>query len=149
MKEKVKELRVYLDACVQLCTKTPQKSGEITLAWRNLQMAKGWLGKLLAEIGNEPSPYTPADEIKNIPPTADVAGKLPIPPADHLGYINYMRDRLKEGCIDCDNLYSLVLKFGPYSKRTSDYCVDNTHRHIEEASMCLGLELARLRDMGQ
>ena len=60
MKDKIIEYRREIDSYMQLAEKVKQ-SGESTLAWRNLQLAKGWLGKALGFLG-ETTPYTPADK---------------------------------------------------------------------------------------
>jgi len=56
MKDKIIEYRREIDSYMQLAEKVKQ-SGESTLAWRNLQLAKGWLGKALGFLG-ETTPYT-------------------------------------------------------------------------------------------
>ena len=56
--EIMKELRVQIDACIKraknLADTRPAKGGaEVTLAYRNLQMAKMWCGKVMEEVGSE------------------------------------------------------------------------------------------------
>ena len=63
----VKALRVEADKLIKLSENIVGCQ-----ATKDLKLAKGWLGKLLAELG-EKTPYTPASTTSEIPPTADVS----------------------------------------------------------------------------
>lgn len=69
-----KNLRVQLDSIVTLLKQSPFKSGERTLAMRNIQTARHWLGEDLKELG-APYPYPHGNDptTTKIDPPADVA----------------------------------------------------------------------------
>lgn len=56
--ENVKDLRVQIDATIKRAkeladTRPPKGGAEMTLVYRNLQMAKMWCGKVLEEMGSQ------------------------------------------------------------------------------------------------
>lgn len=70
--QEIKRLRVQVDALIQIAEKE-KVSAETTLAWRSLQMAKSWLGKLLGDVNKTSSPYIVTSDPSKIVPTQDVA----------------------------------------------------------------------------
>lgn len=115
------------------CALLVKTSAETTLAWRSLQMAKAWLGKALAAMG-QATPYTVADSPGKIPPTADTyEGELP-ETLGGLEGINYMRQKISE--------INLVFPQEEEQKR----CYQKAADYLEEARMWYGFELANLRE---
>jgi hypothetical protein len=56
--ETVKQLRVSIDEVIKASkaladTRPPKGGAEMTLVYRNLQMAKMWCGKVLEEMGSQ------------------------------------------------------------------------------------------------
>lgn len=135
--------RKRLDALIQN-GKAIKCSAETTLAWRSLQMAKAWLGKALGYQGNA-SPYTVAEKISEIPPTADVAD-VPLfvmceatGCPDHLSSVNQMRDRIQS---EIESIEGVM----PTEERQR-HCYQNCLDHLVEARMWYGFELQELREM--
>lgn len=135
-------LRKRLDALIQN-GKAIKCSAETTLAWRSLQMAKAWLGKALGYQGNA-SPYTVAEKISEIPPTADVAD-VPLfvmceatGCPDHLSSVNQMRDRIQ---LEIESIEG-VMPAEEHQRHCYQKCLD----HLVEARMWYGFELQELRE---
>lgn len=116
-----------------MCAVAAKASAETTLAWRSLQMAKAWLGKALAAMG-QTTPYTVADSPDKIPPTADTSEETVPEWADHLGAVNWMRQKISE--------IHLVFPQEEEQKR----CYQKAADYLEEAKMWYGFELANLRE---
>lgn len=70
--QEIKRLRVQVDALIQIANEN-KTSAETTLAWRELQLAKSWLGKLLGDVSKSPSPYIVTNKPEEIVPTQEVA----------------------------------------------------------------------------
>lgn len=76
MKQNIKQLRLDIDSLGQL---TSQLETSITIrdCYSSLMYAKAWLGKLLGEFGDEPSPYKDGKKsVEDIEPTSDRAGSF-------------------------------------------------------------------------
>lgn len=117
-----------------------KSTAETTLAWRSLQMGKGWLGKVKAAFG-EQNPYTPAQEAKDIPPVAEkYEGELNLS-GDKLNDINFMRDEIEKVIVSFDP-YSRNMTSGDLGKKEIDYAL----KHLAEAKMWYGFELSNMRD---
>lgn len=129
--------RKRLDALIQN-GKAIKKSAETTLAWRSLQMAKAWLGKALGYQGNA-SPYTVAEKISEIPPTADVSDKpVMLDLNDHLLNVNMMRDAIQSEIESIEG----VMPTEERQRHCYQKCLDN----LAEARMWYGFELQELRE---
>ena len=131
----VDSLRIEADALIQnsvVC----KKSAETTLAWRSLQMAKSWLGKLKGELGAE-TPYAVVSEIKDIPPTAEVyQGELQVSQGVHLADINLMRQKIQE-------LHDRISEDTQLNGRPTAI---NALQHLAESRFWYGFELKNLRE---
>ena len=116
-----------------------ESTADTTLAWRSLQMGKAWLGKVKAAFG-EQNPYTPANEAKDIPKTAEkYEGELNVS-GDKLQNINFMRSEIQ----------ALIDTFSPNSLMTDKYLgkkeIEYALKHFAEAKMWYGFELSNMRD---
>lgn len=129
-------LRKRLDALIQN-GKTIKCSAETTLAWRSLQMAKGWLGKALGYQGT-PTPYKVVDSVDKIPPTADVATETFTLTDDHLGNVNAMRDQIQS---EIESIEGLM----PTEPRQR-HCYQKSLDFLTEAGMQYGFEIQELRE---
>ena len=125
----IKQTRVRIDALIQL-SKENIKSAECTLALRNLQMAKAWLGEMLSYFG-EVTPYKVVNEPENIQPTADVSIKPILVFESHLDFVNYMR-----GAIQAETTRI------PLAQKLSS---NNVFTHLTEARMWYGFELQNIK----
>lgn len=131
----IKTFRREGDKLIKMSFKL-KSSPETTLAWRSLQMAKGWLGKSLGELGDT-SPYHPADTIANIPPTAEVYdGGLDLS-SDKLTNINTMRANI-------ETLIKAINK-NISSSKVNVKSLEYVLQHLAEAKMWYGYELEALR----
>ena len=131
-------------------------SDEMALAYRSLQMGRGWLGQALKPYG--PSPYVPAERPENIPPTADTG-----PVSAHLlqdpgvfGFdfeskewvfsedltllkkVNHAREEIQKMV---DSLEANVPQ--PEGQRK---CFENAIKHFQEAKMWYGYQLELMRN---
>ncbi len=93
----IKRLRVQVDALIQIADEN-KTSAETTLAWRELQLAKSWLGKLLGDVAKTPSPYI-QKSTDSIPPTAEVAELAP-----------YKFDGVLDMCISQRNIIETTIQ---------------------------------------
>lgn len=114
-------------------TATAFHSRETLNAFDALRMAKAWLGKALAAMGQS-TPYTVADSPDKIPPTADTSEETVPEWADHLGAVNWMRQKISE--------IHLIM---PAEERQR-HCYQKAQDHLEEARMWYGFELQNLRE---
>lgn len=73
--QEIKRLRVQVDALIQIANEN-KTSAETTLAWRELQLAKSWLGKLLGDVAKTSSPYIGAKTPDSVP-RQDIAQLAP------------------------------------------------------------------------
>jgi len=140
--EFIDDSRLKCDELIQTASLSGLKSSaETTLAWRSLQMGKAWLGKVKAAFG-ETNPYTPAQDAKDIPKTAEYyEGELNLS-GDKLKDINFMRSEIE----------NLIVSFKPYSDNLGDRDlgkkeIDYALKHLTEAKMWYGFELSNIRDL--
>ena len=129
------EFRIKADALIQnalACKKSP----ETTLAWRSLQMAKSWLGKLKGELGSD-TPYAVVSQVKDIPPTAEVyQGELQVSSGGHLADVNLMRQKIQE-------LHDEISTNTNFNGRVTA-CI--AFQHLAGARFWYGFELQNLRE---
>ena len=133
-------IRIDCDALIQhaVAIKT---SVETTLAWRELQLAKCWLGKLKQALGDT-SPYLPATEAKDIPkPQEQYEGELLVPTGNKLADVNTVRALIQK---TIDKVFPLVAQFSNRDMGTNEleYCL----QHLHEARFWYGFELAEMRN---
>jgi len=161
----IKRLRVQTDALIQIANEN-KTSAETTLAWRELQLAKAWLGKLLGDVSKTPSPYPQVSKPEFIPPTTEVAQLAPYKFDGSLDMCNSQRNILDTTLEDFRDLWypnlniiimnhnnevgapkdmedikrveadRITLKF--------DY-VNLIQEHLEQAKIWYGFEIANLR----
>lgn len=168
MIKKVKELRVSIDGMSQLvkglksiknCENPDCKDCELEASYEvgesydSLILAKGWLGKLLAELGAE-NPYKSGYKTKeDIEPTADVS--LPITLVKQLNTTKPIGASTEEmnhiEKVDClrteiEKLVSEVKQLDAKSTREFAIARTNSYNHLCEAKMWLGFELARKKE---
>lgn len=149
------KLRLQADRLIQIANAIIN-SPETTLAWRSLQLAKGYLGKLKGLLGN-PTPYTVADSPNAIPPTDGVyVGELDIT-VDSLYNVNHLRTEIKEFIDTFKNFFYVrgygsnysvieILRAGfTIEVRDVDLFLGNVQTNLENASMQLGFDLAEQR----
>jgi hypothetical protein len=129
---KIDHYRIETDRLIQnavIC----EKSAETTLAWRSLQMAKSWLGKLKVELGSG-TPYVVVSDVKNIPKTVEVyQGDLQLSD-DNLFNINLMREEIQKLHTDISN-----------SEINTHTMTSYALQHLSEARFWYGFELQNLR----
>lgn len=93
--KEIKRLRIQVDALIQIA-KENKTSAETTLAWRELQLAKSWLGKLLGDVAKTPSPYPQVSKPEFIPATTEVAELAPYTFNSSLDMCNSQRNILDD-----------------------------------------------------
>lgn len=163
--QEIKRLRIQVDALIQIANED-KTSAETTLAWRELQLAKAWLGKLLGDVSKTPSPYPQVSKPEFIPPTTEVAELAPYKFDSPLDMCNSQRNILDTTLEDFRDLWypnlniiimnhnnevgapkdmedikrveadRITLKF--------DY-VNLIQEHLEQAKIWYGFEIANLR----
>lgn len=140
------ELRLEADLLMQKAELNKQ-SAETTLAFRSLQMAKSWMGKIKGSLGAE-SPYKVVSEEKEIPKTAEVNQEEVYVGGNHLDNINQIRQEIKDlhlkvGQVYCQNVFlkDELYLHGDIYKYTS-----RIKQHLSEARFWYGFELARIRE---
>lgn len=131
-------IRLQMDYLIQFAEKI-KNSAEKTLAFRELQMAKSWAGFIKGKAG-EISPYIPAKDEKDIPPTAEVWGGLVEIGSANLDNVNLMRAKIDEVVLAVEQLH-LELKEWEYSTLFLP-CFE----HIVRAKFWYGFELANIRN---
>lgn len=131
-------IRLKMDYLIQFAEKI-KNSPEKTLAFRELQMAKSWAGFIKGKAG-EISPYIPAKDEKDIPPTAEVWGGLVEIGSANLDNVNLMRAKIDEVVSEVEQLH-LELKEWEYSTLFFP-CFE----HIVRAKFWYGFELANIRN---
>lgn len=134
--EIVKKLRVRIDALIQ-AAKTAICSAETTLAYRELQLAKAWLGKSLGYLGNA-SPYPAVDSVDKIPATTEVSESPFQLPGDPHQNANALRDEI-------ESIVGAVVANTPSEHRQKD-CFDECAKCLFRAKFWLGYEIGRIRD---
>lgn len=170
--QEIKRLRIQVDALIQIADAN-KTSAETTLAWRELLLAKAWLGKLLGDVAKTPSPYPQVSKPEFIPPTTEVA-ELSKHPCDFNGTLdmcnsqrNILDDTIKAfrdfwyGNTGSIGLAGLVHQnndqFGfpkdkddherarqAYINFNFDY-KNLVQEHLEQAKIWYGFEIANLR----
>ena len=172
MQEKVKQLRVNIDALAQLTgelkplplqikrgnigtimggeginNKGSINSKEIKKSVDSLYMAKAWLGKVMGELGVE-SPYKSGYKTKaDIEPTADVAPKGKFADyftlTNHIEKVDYLRTQI-------DSLVKEVkeLDLNLEVRLSREFAIarTNAYNYLCEARFHLGFELQRIKE---
>lgn len=136
--DSVDAIRLKIDYLIQFADAirtTPEK----TLALRELQMAKSWAGFIKGKAG-ETSPYVPAKDEKDIPPTAEVWGGLVEISSSNLDNVNLMRAKIEQIISQVEQLH-LELKEWEHSTLFFP-CFE----HIVRAKFWYGFELANIRN---
>lgn len=164
--QEIKRLRVQVDALIQIAEKE-KTSAETTLAWRSLQMAKSWLGKLLGDVAKTPTPYTQTSKVESIPATTEVASLAPYRFESILDMCNSQRNIIEDTIEAFRDLWyapNLEMLIGIHNdevgfpkneqdiKRVQDEGI-YTHydyfnliqNHLQEARFWYGFEIANLR----
>ena len=136
--DRIDAVRLRIDYLIQFAEKI-KNSAEKTLAFRELQMAKSWAGFIKGKAG-ETSPYMPAKDEKDIPPTAEVWGGLVEIGSANLDNVNLMRAKIEEVIFEVEQLH-LELKEWEYSTLFFP-CFE----HIVRAKFWYGFELANIRN---
>ncbi len=134
--EIVKKLRVRIDALGQ-AAKTAICSDETFLAYRELQLAKAWLGKSLGYLGNA-SPYPAVDSVDKIPATTEVSETPFQLPGDPHQNANVLRNEIEAiiGAVQA-NMPTEARKY---------QCFMKCWEHLTEAKFWYGYEIGRIRD---
>lgn len=102
--KEIKRLRIQVDALIQIA-KENKTSAETILAWRELQLAKAWLGKLLGDVAKTPSPYTVTSDTQYIVPTTEVAKLAPYTFNSPLDMCNSQRNIIETTIEDFRDLW--------------------------------------------
>ena len=134
--EVVKKLRIRIDALIQ-AAKIAICSAETTLAYRELQLAKAWLGKSLGYLGNA-TPYPAVDSIAQIPATTEVSEAPFQLPGDPHQNANALRDEIESviGAVGANEPFELRQKL----------CFNKCWEHLTEAKFWYGYEIGRIRN---
>ena len=129
----VTELRVDADALLKHA-KNNINSAETTLAFRQLQMAKSWLGKFKGELGSK-TPYKVASTKEEIPATADVSNVSEDwnYEMSHLDFVNKMRQ----------DIFAMI---DAMEKLPQTQSVKYSIKYFSEARFWYGFELANIRE---
>lgn len=141
----IKKFRIKFDKVLYFLGKI-KRTSEITLAFQGMQMSRGWLGKVLAELKAE-NPYPKANKVEDIPPTADTwtpqsNGQTWVNDVPHLVQINNMRNDIQELIDILDKMvYALVIKY----PKVSGFLFFS-FKWASEAKMWLGFELQNMRE---
>lgn len=133
--EQVKEFRIRCDQLIQNASLL-KTSAETTLAFRSLQMAKCWMGKLLSELG-EKSPYQEPESASEIAKPADAySGDLAFfDPFDRVQSITSMRKEI-QNLIDAVKPYLFL--------HSGNVVQSNVISNLIEARFWYGLEFQNL-----
>lgn len=135
--------------------------GNLTKAKNSLYLAKGWLGKLLGELGTE-NPYGSGYKTKeDIRPTADVKDLSELDTdwqfdtikwtdSNSIERLDWLRSSIEEVCkqvkyIDKET-NELEKPTNWLNTREKNICRTNSWTYLCEAKMWLGFELGRIRD---
>lgn len=162
----IKRLRVQTDAMIQTAN-VNKTSAETTLAWRELQLAKSWLGKLLGDVAKTPSPYPQVSAPEFIHPTQEVARFIPHKFDSTLSMCNSQRNIIEEAIEEFRDLWyapNLEMLIDVYNDKVGsprdqedikrvqenrinlkfDY-YNLIQEHLEQAKIWYGFEIANLR----
>ena len=164
--QEIKRLRVQVDALIQIANEH-KTSAETTLAWRELQLAKSWLGKLLGDVSKLPSPYTVTNKPEEIVPTQEIAVVEKAPQWSVLEMCNSQRAVIETTIAEFEDMYlapnlSQLIQFyndsfgyGTNSKEIQEinekkiyYNYDYwnlVRNHLQQARFWYGFEIANLR----
>jgi len=113
--KEIKRLRIQVDALIQIANEN-KTSAETTLAWRELQLAKAWLGKLLGDVSKTPSPYIQVSKPELIPATTEVAELAPYKFGSTLDMCNSQRNIIETTIQDIyDSWGSVEIAMGEYN----------------------------------
>lgn len=153
MQEKVKQLRINIDALAQLTGElncynheTTTLSKEVFHSKESLYMAKAWLGKVMEELGVE-SPYKSGYKTKqDIEPTADVAPKGTFADyltlTNHIEKVDYLRTQIESLVKE---VKELDLNLEVRLSREFAIARTNAYNYLCEARFHLGFELQRIK----
>ena len=161
--KEIKRLRIQVDALIQIA-KENKASAETTLAWRELQLAKSWLGKLLGDVSKTPSPYIGAKTPDSVP-RQDIAQLAPYKFDGSFDMCNSQRNILDTTIEDFEELmYQMSDLIGFFNnsfgegKNGAEITEINKKRiwykfnysnlvkeHLEKAKIWYGFEIANLR----
>lgn len=163
--KEIKRLRIQVDALIQIANEN-KTSAETTLAWRELQLAKSWLGKLLGDVSKTPSPYIGAKTPDSVP-RQDIAELAPYKFDGSFDMCNSQRNILDDTVEAFRNLWyapNLEMLIDVYNdkvgfpkdqediKRVQEKRIDLkfdyynlVQEHLEQAKIWYGFEIANLR----
>lgn len=163
--KEIKRLRIQVDALIQIANEN-KTSAETTLAWRELQLAKSWLGKLLGDVSKTPSPYIGAKTPDSVP-RQDIAELAPYKFDGNFDMCNSQRNILDDTVEAFRNLWyapNLEMLIDVYNdkvgfpkdqediKRVQEKRIDLkfdyynlVQEHLEQAKIWYGFEIANLR----
>ena len=162
--KEIKRLRIQVDALIQIANEN-KTSAETTLAWRELQLAKAWLGKLLVNVDKATVPYPQVSKPELIPTPTDTAQLAPYKFDGSLDMCNSQRNILDTTIEDFEELmYQMSDLIGFFNnsfgegKNGAEITEINKKRiwfkfnyanlvkeHLEQAKIWYGFELANLR----
>lgn len=164
MKEQILELRVKIDSISQLTKELkpinknqeykafPEyiNSKEIENTYDSLILAKAWLGKVLAEMG-ESTPYVndgKRKDVKDIEPTAETTKNLTInkdggwEDFNHIQKVDWLRQEI-EKIVD---IIKEIYISNYLVSRELNLARDNAYNYLCESRFWLGFELQRIRE---
>ena len=137
-----------------------RNSKEINKCFDSLILAKGWLGKLLGELG-EQTPYAndgKRKDVNDIEPATDVKFQW-ISYDDwlfqtesiirtHIEKVDYLREVIQQEIVNIINYpqFGGVSGIDVKSPREASIARTNVYNHLTEAKMWLGFELQRLKE---
>lgn len=164
--QEIKRLRVQVDALIQIANEN-KTSAETTLAWRELQLAKSWLGKLLGDVAKTPTPYNQVSKVELIPATTEVAELAPYKFNSSLDMCNSQSNIIEDTITAFEDLY-----YAPNLEQVIDFYNDSlgdgetwdeiqkinkericlkyayinlVREHLQQARFWYGFEIANLR----
>lgn len=132
----IKDLRVKIDASLKLA-ELIKRSSESTLAFRSLQLGKGWLGKYL-KYDYDGNDYEVVTKISEIPETKDTSTPLE-ESSDYLSTVNNQRKYIQSLIEEVEELLQLNNNFW------TSKCLNASWIELNNASMWYGFELQRLK----
>lgn len=147
MIDKIKEIRVNLDALIQVTNNLGSWTDEVKETVRSLKLGKMWLGKALGQLGDE-TPYKKTNDTTSnyIDERADVAqifGELfeDIDMTNQVQLAKKIRDEIDK---EIGGL-GLLFSFNNTSTDLGMY-VNHSRLHLNEARMWLGEFLSFIKD---
>lgn len=154
MIDKIKKFRVEIDYLIN-ATVSIKDSAELVLAWRALQLSKGWLGKALGQLPEAPPTYEVVDSVDKIPETKDTIQKEGLTVGfpenfSKLDKVNKLRELIKTTGVKLRELSATPFPEGVFPKPDVpgyfNY-IEHSILKLEEAGMQLGFELGRMREL--